>query len=285
MHLVEAHGCIHRYYHGFPPMERPSDNHPIGVVHGIATMLWKLSQEKPGYAAMVFDKGRSTARTKLDPCYKANRQPPDKNLTCQIPLARRTAEMFGFYVVESEGIEADDLIATYTRLAVEAGHEVTIVSPDKDLYQLIQDGVSIFDPRKNIPIGSDEVRLKFGVHPEQMIDFQAMCGDVSDNIKGIKNIGPKKAAALLDQFGSLEAILDNTHAIPQVGMRRNIEQDANRARLAKKMVTLDQCIPVTCGIDRFVYSGFDSGSVLAFLEEMELVTLRGEIEKSLAQAA
>lgn len=266
-------------------MERPSDGHPVGVVHGIATMLWKLNQEKPAHAAMVFDKGRSTARLRLDPAYKANRKPPDKDLICQIPLARRAAEIFGFYVVESEGIEADDLIATYARLAVEAGHEVTIVSPDKDLYQLIRDGVSIFDPRKNIPIGSDEVRIRFGVRPEQMIDFQALCGDVSDNIKGVRNIGPKKAAPLLEQFGSLEAILDNTHSIPQVGMRRNLEQDANQARLAKKMVTLDQFVPVTCGIDRFAYSGFDSGSVLAFLEEMELVTLRGEIEKSLAQAA
>lgn len=285
MHLIEAHGSMCRFFYGLPAMERKSDGHPTGVIHGLSSMLWKLSRENPGYAAVVFDKGRSTARLALDPAYKAQRKPHPPELTRQFPLARRAAEIFGFRVIESEGIEADDLIATYARLGADAGHQVVIVSPDKDLCQLIRDGISIFDPLKNMHVGEDEVRMKFGVRPEQLIDFQALCGDVTDNIKGVKNIGPKKAAPLLAQFGSLEAILDNLHTIPQVGMRRNLEQDARQARLAKKLVTLDQFVAVQHPIEQLAYSGFDSGSVLAFLQEMELKTLHEEIETALLQAA
>jgi DNA polymerase-1 len=290
MVLIECSNLIYRSYFGYPPMARYPDNHPVGVIHGCCSYFWYLARQQPGHAAIIFDKGRCKRRTALNPGYKAQRPPVADDLKQQMPLIRHAAVAFGFACVEEENIEADDLIATYARLAELAGQEVTIVSTDKDMFQLIRPGVCLFDPKKKIAIDAAHVVDKYGVSPEWMADLQALTGDTTDGIKGISGVGPKNATELLHKFGSLENVLRNGHRVltakgqvSKVG--EAIIAEAENARLAKQQVLLDAHVPVTFNLNTFAYKGFDTAAALAFLDEWGLITLREEIAEAMQVAA
>jgi DNA polymerase-1 len=286
LYLVELSNFLfrHHFTQGNATLARESDGHPIGAVSGCCGDLWRLAQKRPAHAAVVMDKGRCARRTQVNPQYKAQRPPVPGELACQFPLAAEAAAAFGFPVIALPDTEADDIIATYTRLAREAGEEVVIVSTDKDFYQLIRPGVSLYDPQKQMVIDARHVVEKFGVSPEFMIDLQAMMGDPVDNVRGIEKVGKVGGAKLLHQYGSLENILANARFI-KGKQGEYVARDAEQARLAKLQVTLDDQIPVTFTIADLAYKGFDNRVLLAFLDATGLPTLREEIVASLMAAA
>jgi DNA polymerase I len=200
--LVDGSGYIFRAYHALPPLTRKSDGLPVGAISGFCNMLWKLLREArdtsvrdtPTHFAVIFDYSSHTFRKEIYPEYKANRSAPPEDLIPQFGLIRQATRAFNLPCIEKDGYEADDLIATYARMAEQAGAEVTIISSDKDLMQLVTPNVSMYDSMKDKQIGIPDVIEKWGVPPEKMIDLQALTGDSTDNVPGIPGIGPKTAA-------------------------------------------------------------------------------------------
>ena len=212
VYLIDGSGYIFRAFHALPPLTRPSDGIPVGAVHGFCAMLWKLlretkASEAPTHIAVVFDAGRENFRNEIYEAYKANRPPPPDELVPQFPLIRDAVKAFNVACVEQEGYEADDLIATYARDVVDAGGDVTIVSSDKDLMQLVRPGVVMFDAMKGKKLGREEVMEKFGVPPDKVVDVQSLAGDSTDNVPGVPGIGVKTAAELINEYGDLDTLL------------------------------------------------------------------------------
>src|SRR6516165_7291363 len=209
--LVDGSGYIFRAYHALPPINRKSGGLQLNAVFGFCNMLWKLlrdmKDDKPTHLAVVFDLSERTFRTEMYPDYKAHRPDPPDDLRPQFPLIREAVKAFDLPCLEQRGFEADDLIATYVREACEAGATVTIVASDKDLMQLVRDGVIMFDTMKDRKIGRAEVIEKFGVPPEKVIEVQALIGDSTDNVPGVPGIGVKTAAQLIGEYGDLETLL------------------------------------------------------------------------------
>src|SRR6202045_3548826 len=205
-------------------------------------MLWKLLREmkddQPTHLAVVFDLSEQTFRTEMYPDYKAHRPEPPDDLKPQFGLIREAVHAFDLPCLEQKGFEADDLIATYVRQACEAGATSTIVSSDKDLMQLVNDRVVMYDTMKDKKIGRDEVIEKFGVPPDKVIEVQALIGDSTDNVPGVPGIGPKAAASLIVELGSLDKLLKRASEIKQDKRRQAIIDNADKARLSKKLVTL-----------------------------------------------
>ena len=245
--LVDGSAYIFRAYHALPPLTRKSDGLPIGAVSGFCNMLWKLLQEArdtaagvvPTHFAVIFDHSSTTFRNEIYPEYKANRDAPPEDLRPQFGVIRTATEAFNVACVEKKGFEADDLIATYARVASEEGADVTIISSDKDLMQLITPQVSMYDTMKDKRFTASEVVEKFGVGPEKMIDLQALAGDSTDNIPGVPGIGPKTAALLLEEYGTLEELLERAGEIKQNKRRENLIEFADLARVSKRLVTLE----------------------------------------------
>src|SRR5712692_4389563 len=242
--LVDGSSYIFRAYHALPPLTRKSDGLQVNAVLGFCNMLWKLMrdmkpEERPTHLAVVFDRSEKTFRTDMYPDYKANRPEPPDDLRPQFPLIREAVRAFDLPCLEQRGFEADDLIATYVREACEAGARATIVSSDKDLMQLVNDCVVMYDTMKDRRIGPAEVVEKFGVPPDKVIEVQALIGDSSDNVPGVPGIGVKTAAQLIGEYGDLETLLARTSEIKQQKRRETLEQHADQARLSKKLVTLD----------------------------------------------
>lgn len=285
LYLIDCNGIIHRMFHGLPPMARESDGHPVSVAQGCASAFWRLVKQHPSHVAVVLDgKGGCAVRKALSSAYKANRPPMKPELACQMQFGRRAAEAFGFRVVQMDGVEADDLIATHTRLARQAGLDVCIMSSDKDLMQLVAPGVMMFDLLKNRPIMEADVEKKFGVPPHMVGDFLAMKGDTADGILGVVGVGDVWAAKLLNQYGDLERVLEMAHEIKgKIG--ECIRRDTEQARLARRLVTLNMHLDVEHTHSDFAYGEFDTRAVLDFLDECELVTLRNEIATGMMQAA
>lgn len=249
LYLVDGSGFIFRAFHALPPMTR-ADGTPVNAVYGFCNMMHKLLADLGAHhIAVIFDAARKTFRNDIYPEYKANRPPPPPELVPQFPLIREATKAFGVPCLEREGFEADDLIAAYARLAVEKGIHVRIVSADKDLMQLIRAGVELFDPMKNIPIGEAETIAKFGVPPERVVDVQALAGDSIDNVPGIAGIGIKTAAQLIQEYGSLENLLDRAGEIKQPKRRASLIEQADNARMSKKLVTLDAHAPVPAPLE------------------------------------
>src|SRR5215468_2154874 len=218
--LVDGSGYIFRAYHALPPLTRKSDGLQLNAVLGFCNMLWKLlrdmkPEERPTHLAVVFDKSEKTFRTELYPQYKAHRPDPPDDLIPQFALIREAVHAFDIPCVEQGGFEADDLIATYARQASEVGATVTIVASDKDLMQLIDDRVVMYDTMKDRRIGRAEVIEKFGVPPEKVIDVQSLIGDSTDNVPGVPGIGVKTAAQLISEYGDLETLLKRASEIKQ----------------------------------------------------------------------
>ena len=279
--LVDGSAYIFRAYHALPPFTRKSDGLPIGAVSGFCNMLWKLVQQArdtsvgvvPTHFAVIFDHSSSTFRNEIFDGYKANRGAPPEDLVPQFGLIREATRAFDLACIEREGFEADDIIATYTRQAVEAGGDVTIVSSDKDLMQLLGPGVVMYDTMKDVVIDVDGVREKFGVGPDKMIDLQALNGDSTDNVPGVPGIGPKTAAQLLDEFGTLENLLENAGTIKQKKRRENLLEFADQARLSKKLVTLVDTVPMDEELDDLALQPPDGPRLIAFLKGLELNSL------------
>ena len=248
--LIDASGFIFRAFFGMPPLTR-SDGTPVGAVYGFATMLIKLMGDYPEAPILVvFDVSRKSFRTEMYPEYKAHRPPPPPEMVPQFPLVREAVKAFGLSAVEIENYEADDLIASYTRAALEAGRTVEIVSSDKDLMQLIRPGVTIYDPMKSKMIGEAEVAEKFGVTPDKVGDVLALMGDSSDNVPGAPGIGPKTAAELITTYGDLETLLARAGEIKQPKRREAIVNNAAIIRLSRQLVALDEQTPLPLPLDQ-----------------------------------
>ena len=242
--LVDGSSYIFRAYHALPPLHRKSDGLQVNAVLGFCNMLWKLlrdmkPEERPTHLAVVFDKSEKTFRNEMYSEYKANRTEPPDDLRPQFGLIREAVRAFDLPCLEQIGFEADDLIATYVRLACEVGASATIVASDKDLMQLVNDCVVMYDTMKDRRIGIPEVVEKFGVPPEKVIEVQALIGDSTDNVPGVPGIGVKTAAQLICEYGDLETLLARASEIKQEKRRQALIENAERARLSKKLVTLD----------------------------------------------
>jgi len=276
--LIDGSGFIFRAFHALPPMTRP-DGTPVNAVYGFTTMLMKLIDETDAdHIAVVFDTARRTFRNDIYPDYKANRPPPPEELIPQFALVREATQALGVASVEMEGFEADDLIATYTRQAREAGADVTIVSSDKDLMQLVGDGVTMLDAMKNREIGVAEVADKFGVGPDKVVEVQALAGDSSDNVPGVPGIGVKTAAQLITEYGDLETLLARADEIKQPKRREALIQHTEDARVSRDLVILCDDVPAPVPLEAFAVTDPDDGTLLAFLKEQAFKSLLARIE-------
>ncbi|HEX4160035.1 MAG TPA: DNA polymerase I [Rhizomicrobium sp.] len=279
LYLVDGSGYLFRAYHALPPLSRKSDGLPTGAVSGFSNMLWKLLEDmragdKPTHLAVIFDAGKTTFRNDIYPAYKANRPDPPEDLIPQFPLVRAATRAFGVSCIEEPGYEADDLIATYARLAREAGARTTIVSSDKDLMQLVVDGeIELYDTMKNKRIASAEVMEKFGVPPSKVIEVQALAGDSVDNVPGVRGIGVKTAAELINSFGGLEALLTRAHEIKQPKRRETLIENAENARVSLRLVCLDDRVPLKVRLEEFAVHDPEAATLIGFLKAMEFSAL------------
>ncbi len=278
VYLVDGSGYIFRAFHALPPLTRPSDGLPVGAVHGFCAMLWKLIQDAkagrgPTHIAVIFDASRLNYRNDIYPDYKANRPPAPEELVPQFPLIRAAVKAFNIASIEQEGFEADDLIATYAKAAVEAGGDVTIVSSDKDLMQLVKPGIVMLDTMKGKSIGRDEVIEKFGLPPEHVVDIQALAGDSTDNVPGVPGIGIKTAAELIREYGDLDSLLARAGEIKQPKRREKLIEFAEQARMSRELVRLKDDVPIEVPVDRLGLQEQLSDPLLSFMRTMEFNTL------------
>ncbi|ODT92040.1 MAG: DNA polymerase I [Sphingobium sp. SCN 64-10] len=277
LYLVDGSGYIFRAYHQLPPLTNRHGT-PAGAVYGYTAMLWKLADaldkaEGPTHLAVVLDKGSHTFRNDLYDQYKAHRPPPPEDLVPQFPLIREATRAFSLPCIEEAGFEADDIIATYTKQAVAAGWDVTIVSSDKDLAQLIQPGVDMLDTMKNERRGPGYVQEKFGVAPEQLGDVLALMGDAVDNVPGVPGIGPKTASKLILEYGTLDAVLAAAPTMKPSKMRDNLIEHEAKARLSRELVELHAQVPVPHTLDALKLDGIPVEPLRAFLEDQGFKSL------------
>jgi len=290
LHLIDGSAFIFRAYHALPPLTRKSDGMPIGAVSGFCNMLQRYidgntGADAPTHLAVVFDKGSHTFRNDLYAEYKANREEMPEELRPQIPLTRRATEAFNIACKETEGYEADDIIATLACRAREAGGRVTIISSDKDLMQLVGGGVEMLDAMKNRRIDTEAVEEKFGVAPDRVVDVQALAGDSVDNIPGAPGIGIKTAALLINEFGSLESLLDRAEEITQPKRRETLIAKREQIELSRQLVQLDCDTPLDFTLDDLEVRDPDPEVLLGFLTAMEFRTLSKRIAEALGREA
>ncbi len=285
LYLIDGSGYLFRAYHALPPMNRP-DGTPINAVFGFCRMLVADLLDNPeiDHIAMILDAGSVTFRNKIYDKYKANRPDPPEDLIPQFPLIREAARAFNVTVCELDGYEADDLIATYARMAVEAGGTCTIVSSDKDLMQLVRPGVELMDPIKKIKLGAEAVFEKFGVTPDKVVDVQALAGDSTDNVPGAPGIGVKTAAQLINEYGDLETLLKRTSEIKQPKRRESLEQNAALIRISKQLVTLRDDVPTPAEPEAFDKRKPDPNVLLPWLEQQGFRTLLQRFTSELGEA-
>jgi DNA polymerase-1 len=283
LYLVDGSAYIFRAYHALPPLTRKSDGMPVGAVSGFCNMLWKLlcdmkgDPEAPTHLAVIFDHSEKTFRNQLYDKYKAHRPPPPEDLVPQFALVRDATRAFGVPAIELPGYEADDLIAAYACRVRDIGGETVIVSSDKDLMQLVGDGVTMLDTMKNVRIGPEQVFEKFGVAPDKVVEVQALCGDSVDNVPGAPGIGIKTAALLINEYGDLETLLARAGEIKQDKRRQTLIDFADQIRLSRQLVQLDCDTPLPQPIDELKADDPDQGVLGAFLEEMQFSTLARRI--------
>ena len=276
-YLIDGSGYIFRAYYALPPLTRKSDGLPTGAVSGFCNMLNKLLQDsksddnnlKPTHFAVIFDSARKNFRNDIYPDYKANRSDAPDDLIPQFEYIRKSVIAFNLPSVELINYEADDLIATYTEQVLIKGGKVTIVSSDKDFMQLYKKDVRIYDPMKNKFITPEDINNKFGVEPKKVIDVQALAGDSSDNVPGVPGIGIKTAAELINQYGTLEELLQKAHEIKQNKRRETIIKNKSKAIISKKLVTLKKDVPVKEKLNEFILKEIDKDKLYNYLREME----------------
>ena len=294
-YLIDGSGYIFRAYYALPPLSRKSDGLPTGAVSGFCNMLFKLledskskdNKEKPTHFAVIFDSARKNFRNEIYSEYKANRSEAPEDLVPQFEYIRKSVIAFNLPSIELINYEADDLIATYVDQILKIGAKVTIVSSDKDLMQLYRKNVRIYDPMKNKFISSEDIINKFGVKAEKVIDVQALAGDSSDNVPGVPGIGVKTAAELINNYGSLEKLLQNAEEIKQNKRRETILKNKDKAKISKKLVTLKHDVPVKNKIEEFDLKEIKKDKLYNFLRDMEfnrllssVISVYGEPESS-----
>ncbi|UYO39613.1 DNA polymerase I [Rhodopseudomonas palustris] len=276
--LVDGSSYIFRAYHALPPLNRKSDGLQVNAVLGFCNMLWKLLRDmppenRPTHLAIIFDKSEVTFRNALYPEYKAHRPPAPEDLIPQFGLIREAVRAFDLPCLEQSGFEADDLIATYVREACEAGATATIVSSDKDLMQLVTDCVVMYDTMKDRRIGVPEVIEKFGVPPNKVVEVQALAGDSVDNVPGVPGIGIKTAAQLINEYGDLDTLLARAAEIKQPKRREALIENAEKARISRKLVLLDDHVKLEVPLAELAVHEPDARKLVAFLKAMEFTTL------------
>ncbi|MBA3516177.1 MAG: DNA polymerase I, partial [Rhizobiales bacterium] len=290
--LVDGSTFMFRAFFAVQTAQRMSrkDGLPTGAVLVFCNMVWKLLQEGPTSApggakayqgpthfAVVFDYSAKTFRNDIYSDYKAHRPEPPSDLIPQFGLIRQATAAFNLPMIEQEGWEADDLIATYAIQAQKAGAAVTIVANDKDLMQIVRPGITMVDTMRDQLIDRDFVHEKFGVWPEKMIDLQALCGDSTDNVPGVPGIGPKTAAQLLDEYGDLETLLSRAGEIKQPKRRENLVQFAEQARVSRKLVELCCQVPLAVPLDDLAVEPVDGVQAIGFAKALEFNALTKRI--------
>lgn len=290
LHLIDGSAFIFRAYHALPPLTRKSDGMPVGAVAGFCNLLWSeltstRKETAPTHLAVIFDAGSITFRNAIYDKYKANRPELPEDLRPQFIYTRQATKAFNVACIEQDGYEADDIIATFARRAREAGGTVTIISSDKDLMQLIGDGVDMHDPMKNKRLGLDEVFEKFGVAPNRVVDVQALAGDSVDNVPGAPGIGIKTAALLIQEYGDLETLLERAGEIKQPKRREALVDNADLIRISKRLVQLDGDMPLDVSLDALEVKPVEAEVVMGFLQEMEFTTLTKRVSERLKVTA
>ena len=276
-YLVDGSGYIFRAYYALPPLSRKSDGLPTGAVNGFCKMLFDLLEEvrsddsknKPTHFAIVFDSARKNFRNDIYPDYKANRSETPEDLIPQFDYIRKSVDAFNLPSIEMLNYEADDLIATYAEKIIKDGNKATIISSDKDFMQLVKPGIRLYDPIKNKEIGLNEVKEKFGVKPNQVIDVQSLAGDSSDNVPGVPGIGIKTASELINQYDNLENLLKNVEKIKQNKRRQTLTENQDKAILSKKLVTLKNNVPIKISLESLKIKSIAQEKLYSFLREME----------------
>lgn len=285
LHLIDGSAFIFRAYHALPPLTRKSDGLPVGAVAGFCNLLWQeLTTNRgqgPSHIAVIFDAGAKTFRNDIYADYKANRPPLPEDLRPQFPLTREATRAFNVACIEQPGFEADDIIATLARQAREAGGTVTILSSDKDLMQLMGNGVDMFDPMKNKRLTLDDVQEKFGVGPDRVVDVQSLAGDSIDNVPGAPGIGLKTAALLINEYGDLDTLLSRAGEIKQPKRREALVDHAEQIRISRRLVQLDDRAPVAVDLDALELKPVEPGPVMDFLKQMEFATLIRRVSEKL----
>jgi len=281
LYLVDGSGFIFRAYHRLPPLTNRHGT-PAGAVYGFTTMLWKLVTELhdadgPSHLAVILDASSKTFRNDMYDQYKAHRPPPPEDLVPQFPMIRDAVRAFSVPCIEELGLEADDIIACYSEAAMEAGWQVTIVSSDKDLMQLIRPGLDLLDTMNNRRIGREHVLEKFGVEPEQLGDVLALMGDSVDNVPGVPGIGPKTASQLIQQFGGLETVLASTDQITKPKLKQSLIDHADNARLSRELVRLKCDSPLPQPLDTLELKGLPPEPLRAFLEDQGFKSLLAKV--------
>ena len=281
LYLIDGSGYIFRAFPALPPMTRP-DGTPVNAVYGFANMLMKLMDELRDdtveeLIAVVFDSKRKTFRNEIYKEYKAHRPPPPDELIPQFQIIRDAVRAFNVCCIELEGFEADDLIATYAKVALAEKIDVVVISADKDLMQLVKPGIKMLDPMKNRDIGPAEVMEKFGVTPDKVIDVQSLAGDSSDNVPGVPGIGVKTAAELINHYGDLETLLKNAGEIKQPKRRENLVNNAELARISKKLVTLRDDVPVHTPLEKLAWVEPDPKTLLDFISAQGFKSLTAKV--------
>ncbi len=286
LHLIDGSGFIFRAYHALPPLTRKSDGLPIGAVSGFCNMLYKFVEDQKGidaptHVAVIFDAKGKTFRSDIYPDYKANRPPAPEDLVPQFPLTRDATRAFNLSCIEQAGLEADDIIATLATQARDRGGRVTIISSDKDLMQLVGNGVDMLDAMKNKRIDSDGVFEKFGVKPDRVIDVQSLAGDSVDNVPGAPGIGVKTAALLINEYGDLDSLLERASEIKQPKRKDTLINFAEQIRISRDLVTLKVDADIEISLEELEVKEPDSTELLKFLNEMEFRTLTNRIAAKL----
>ncbi|WP_118858069.1 DNA polymerase I [Sphingomonas mesophila] len=278
LYLVDGSSYIFRAYHRLPPLTN-RHGQPSGAVYGYTTMLWKLAaslnaSDGPTHMAVILDASESTHRNEMYGQYKANRPPPPEDLVPQFPLIRVATRAFSIPCIEENGLEADDIIACYVGAARRAGWKVTIVSSDKDLMQLVEDGaVDMLDTMNDRRIGVAEVVEKFGVGPDKVGEVLALMGDSVDNVPGVPGVGPKTASQLIQQYGDVESVLANLDQITKPKLKQNLAEHADNARLSRELVRLVCDAPLPQPIEELKLTGIPPEPLREFLEDQGFKSL------------
>ena len=288
LYLIDGSGYIFRAYYALPPLTRKSDGLPVGAVSGFCNMLQKFleqarndtTDQKPSHIAVIFDSARKNFRNEIYKEYKANREDAPEDLIPQFDYIRKAVNAFNLPSIEMQGFEADDIIATFKNSAKKKKIKVTIISSDKDLMQLVDDQTNMFDPMKEKLIGPKEVEEKFGVTPDKVIDVQSLAGDSVDNIPGVPGIGIKTAAELINKFKDLDGLLKNIDKIKQPKRRQTLNDNKDKAIISKKLVTLDENVPIKNKIEDLILKPQNTKKLSDFLQEMEFSRLYKKISSS-----
>lgn len=277
LYLIDGSGYIFRAYHRLPPLTNIRDE-PVGAVYGYTTMLWKLADalhkaDGPTHMAVILDASGKSFRNDIYAQYKAHRPPAPEDLVPQFPMIRDATRAFSLPCIEVPGLEADDLIASYAHAALALGWNVTIVSTDKDLMQLIQPGIDMLDPMKSERLGPHAVIEKFGVEPDRLGEVLGLMGDTADNVPGVPGIGPKTAAKLVQEFGTVDAVLAAAPDMKPSKMRENLIEFAEQARLSRILVELKTDAPLPEPLDDFLLKEVPEPPLRAFLEHHGFASL------------